>query len=202
MMREALAGVVDYAWPDAHITKVPDFPEAWAAADEQPDLCLCDLGMPGASPVEGIARLREIMPATPILVITGQDDDETLLDLFALNIAGFIPKTSKSAAIEAAIRVVLSGEPYLPPRLLALAARGRARTNAADPAANPSAPRLTDRQMEVLTLIATGQSNKEIARSFGLSPATVKAHSAAIIAALGARNRAEAVAKAQAAGLL
>lgn len=198
MMREALAGVVDYAWPDTHITKVTDFPEAWAAAVEQPDLCLCDLGMPGAGPVEGIARLREIMPTTPILVITGQDDDETLLDLFGLNIAGFIPKTSKSAAIEAAIRVVLAGELYLPPRLLALATRSLARTRVAD----PSAPRLTDRQMEVLALIATGQSNKEIARSFGLSPATVKAHSAAIIAALGARNRAEAVAKAQAAGLL
>lgn len=198
MMREALAGVVDYAWPDAGITKVSDFPSAWAAAVAQPDLCLCDLGMPGASPVEGIARLREIMPATPILVITGQDDDETLLDLFGLNIAGFIPKTSKSAAIEAAIRVVLSGELYLPPRLLALAARGRARTNPTI----PSTPRLTDRQMEVLKLIATGQSNKEIARGFGLSPATVKAHSAAIIAALGARNRAEAVARAQTAGLL
>lgn len=199
MMREALAGVVDYAWPDTRITKVTDFAEAWAAAAvEQPDLCLCDLGMPGASPVEGITRLRNIMPTTPILVITGQDDDETLLDLFALNIAGFIPKTSKSAAIEAAIRVVLSGELYLPPRLLALATRGRTQTNAT----TPSAPRLTDRQMEVLTLIAAGQSNKEIARSFGLSPATVKAHTAAIIAALGARNRAEAVARAQAAELL
>ena len=198
MMREALAGVVDYAWPDAHITKVPDFPSAWAAAAQQPDLCLCDLGMPGASPVEGIRHLREIMPATPILVITGQDDDDILLNLFELNIAGFIPKTSKSAAIEAAIRVVLSGEPYLPPRLLALATRGRARMSAD----SPSIPRLTDRQMEVLNLIAAGQSNKEIARDFGLSPATIKAHTAAIIAALGARNRAEAVARAQAAGLL
>jgi DNA-binding NarL/FixJ family response regulator len=198
MMREALAGVVDYAWPDARITKVPDFPEAWAAAVLQPDLCLCDLGMPGASPVEGVARLREIMPTTPILVITGQDDDDILLDLFGLDIAGFIPKTSKSAAIEAAIHVVLSGERYLPPRLLALASRGRVK-----PAAiNPAHPRLTERQLEVLKLIATGQSNKEVARAFGLSPATVKAHTAAIIAALGTRNRAEAVARAQAVGLL
>ena len=197
-MREALAGVVDYAWPDARITKVPDFPEAWTAAAQQPDLCLCDLGMPGAGPVEGIARLREIMPATPILVITGQDGDDILLDLFELDIAGFIPKTSKSASIEAAINVVLSGERYLPPRLLALAARGRTRTNVVD----PSAPRLTERQLEVLKLIATGQSTKEIARSLDLSPATIKAHTAAIIAALGVRNRVEAVAKAQAIALL
>ena len=197
MLREALAGAVALGWPQAAITQCGDFPAAWAAAAAGPDLILCDLVMPGASPIEGIRRLRATAPATPILVVTGTEEDALLTALFDLGVAGFAPKTSKSALIDAAIRVVLAGGRYLPPRFLELKGGGA-------PAA--SAPvavaRLTARQVDVLKLIAVGQSNKEIARDLDLSPATIKAHTAAAIAALGATNRAEAVFKAREAGLI
>lgn len=195
MLREALAGAVALNWPDAMVVQAADYPSAWRAAADGHDLILSDLIMPGASPVDGIGRLREIAPDTPILIVTGDEDDATLLALFGLGVSGFAPKTSKSAVIEAAIRLILAGGRYLPPRFIDIAAR----QGAAAPAA---AARLTARQIDVLKLIATGQSNKEIARDLDLSPATIKAHTAAAIAALGASNRAEAVFKARELGLI
>jgi len=200
MMREALAGAVAMGWPEAQVSQAADFPQAWRAADAAPDLIISDLAMPGAAPVEGVRRLRQAAPASPILVVTGNEEDAVLLALFDLGIAGFAPKTSKSAIIEAAIRLVLAGGRYLPPRIAELAA---ARSDAGEArAAFAPGPRLTARQTDVLKLIALGQSNKQIARDLDLSPATVKAHLAAATAALGAVNRTEAVVKARAIGLI
>ena len=109
MLREALTGAVALNWPDAVVVQCADYPSAWQAAADSHDLILSDLIMPGASPVDGIGRLREIAPDTPILIVTGDEDDATLLTLFALGVSGFAPKTSKSAVIEAAIRLILAG---------------------------------------------------------------------------------------------
>ena len=204
MMREALTGAVAIGWPEAEVVQAADYPSAWAAAANGPDLILSDLVMPGATPVEGIRRLCEASPGTPILVITGNEDDAVLLDLIRLGVAGFAPKTSKSAVIEAAIRLVLAGGRYLPPRLAELATRGAAPPSAPAARLPPEgfAARLTDRQLDVLRLIAGGGSNKEIARDLDLSPATIKAHTAAAIAALGAANRTEAAMRARELGLI
>lgn len=205
MMREALAGAVAMGWPDADVTQAADYPAAWAAAVARPDLIISDLIMPGSEPVEGVRRLAEAAPDCPILIVTGNEEDEILLALLQRGVAGFAPKTSKSEVIEAAIRLVLAGGRYLPPRLLDLATHaGAAPAAAAVGAARPiaSMARLTDRQLDVLRLIATGGSNKEIARDLDLSPATIKAHAAAAIAALGAANRTEAVMRARELGLI
>lgn len=200
MMREALAGAVTYGWPGVAVTLAADFPAAWAAAAQRPDLILSDLAMPGATPREGIARLRQIAPETPILVITGNEEDDLLLALFDLGVAGYCPKTSRSAVIEAAVRLVLAGGRYLPPEVLNLA------SHRAGPAAAPVrtavGARLTERQTEILRLMADGASNKEIARALDLSPATVKTHAAAAFAGLDVANRTEAVVRARSLGLI
>jgi DNA-binding NarL/FixJ family response regulator len=103
--------------------------------------------------------------------------------------------------IEAAIGLVLAGGRYLPPRVIEIASRRGAPLAPALPA-GAAAVRLTERQVQVLKLIAQGQSNKEIARELDLSPATVKAHTAAALAALDAANRTEAVMKARERGLI
>jgi DNA-binding NarL/FixJ family response regulator len=201
MMREALSGAVAIGWPDAEVIQAADYPAAWKAAANRPDLIISDLIMPGSGPVDGIRRLVEAAPETPILVVTGNDEDEVLLALIKLGVAGFAPKTSKSAVIEAAIRLVLAGGRYLPPRLAEIATRDAA-PGAPPPPPGQSLARLTERQADVLRLIATGGSTKEIARELDLSPATIKAHTAAAIAALGAANRTEAVVRAQQMGLI
>jgi two-component system, NarL family, nitrate/nitrite response regulator NarL len=200
MMREALAGSVGMHWPDADIVTAPDFPTAWAKAAVEPDLILCDLGMPGASPLDGIRGVRAAAPGSPLLVVTANEEDVILLALFDLGIAGFVPKTSTGAIIEAAIRLVLAGGRYLPQRVIELAA-GRA-PPMSSPAPIDGLARLTDRQIEVLRRIAQGGTNKEIAREFGLSPATVKAHVAAILGALDTTNRTEAAFRAREIGLI
>ena len=204
MMRQALAGSVEMAWPEVSVSLASDFPAAWAAAANGPELILCDLGMPGAGPVAGIQAMRTAAPSIPLIVITANEDDRILLELFDCGIAGFIPKTSTGELIEAAIRVVLAGGRYLPPRIADLAREG-AKQGQAPPDGGPRTDqiaRLTQRQVEVLRLISDGESNKEIARALTLSPATVKAHVAAVIAVLGATNRTEAAARARETGLI
>lgn len=181
------------SWPRAEITLAGDFPSAWSSAAAGPDLILCDLGMPGAGPVEGIRRLREVAPGSPVLVVTGVEDDQILLDMFELGVAGFIPKVSSPTILELAMRLILAGGRYLPERMIKLTSR-LSETGSEPPtfAAGAGFSKLTVRQIEILRMIATGKSNKEIARALCLSPATVKAHVAAVIAALGSANRTEA----------
>ncbi len=202
MMRQALSGAIAMTWPEATVTAVPDFAAAWSAAAESPDLILCDLSMPGAEPIDGIRGVREAAPDAPLVVVTGNEDDGLLLDLFDLGIAGFIPKSASGELVEMALRLVLAGGLYLPPRIVALA---RTRSNGERSLAGHAdlgLAKLTDRQLEVLKLVADGLSNKEIARDLTLSPATVKTHVAAIIGALEATNRTEAAFRARQLGLV
>jgi len=198
MMRAALAGAIEVGWPGTTVIQAGDFPTAWAAAARGADLILSDLVMPGAAPYEGVLGIMRAAPAAPILVITGNEEPDLLLALFDLGIAGFAPKTSKSAVIEAAVRLVLAGGRYLPPQVLDLVG-----SRSGGPAGRaPAAVHLTTRQAEIVQRMAAGLSNKEIARELDLSPATVKVHAAAAFASLGAANRTEAVMKARAAGLI
>lgn len=192
-MREALSGTIAMHWPDADITLTGDFPAAWAAAAANPDFILCDLSMPGATPLSGVLTLRSTAPDAPLLVITADVDDALLHQLFLAGIAGLVPKASSGAILEAAIRLVLAGGRYLPPRVIAMMA--------AAPSSGAQL-RLSERQIAVLAKIAEGASNKEIARALQLSPATVKAHAAALFAALGVVNRMEATARGRALGYL
>ena len=198
MMRDALSGSVAMHWPDAEIILANDFPNAFKLAEHEPDLILCDLGMPGAAPLPGVQGVQAAAPDALLIVVTANENDQMLLALFDLGIAGFIPKTSSGKVVEAAIRLVLAGGRYCPPRLAALAARAVSVL----PMQDTALIRLTDRQTEVLQLIARGNSTKDIARELALSPATVKAHTAAIIAALGSPNRTAAAFRAREIGLI
>jgi DNA-binding NarL/FixJ family response regulator len=198
MMRDALAGAVQLAAPEARVETAADF----AAAAQAPGpwaLILCDLVMPGAAPLPGVIGLMAAHPGTPVLVVTGTEDDGLLLALIGAGAAGFLPKTSSSAVIEAAIRLVLAGGRYLPPRLAALAAGSAVPL---PPPMPPTSTTLTPRQNEVLAAIAEGQSTKEIALALNIAPATVKAHTATLLSLLSASNRVQAVRRARDLGLL
>jgi len=204
LVREALAGTVRLGWPAAAITEVGDFTRAWAEAAHGHDMCIVDLMMPGAGPIDGVKGIRAAAPDMPLLVVTGTQDDRLLLDLLDLGIGGFAPKTASSAIIEAALRLIAAGGRYLPPRLAEIAA-SRFDTGVATPVHDPAAAvssSLTDRQLSVLRLVASGLSNKEVAQSLELSPATVKTHLAHIQAVLHAKNRTDAAQRARIMNLL
>ncbi|PWB62073.1 MAG: DNA-binding response regulator [Betaproteobacteria bacterium] len=165
--------------------------EALAAAAAHPDLdlVLIDVNMPGMGGEEGVRRLRAAHPELPVLACSAAEDPALVRSLLALGVSGFIPKSDPTPVIQQAVRLVLAGGTYVPPRLLQGA-----------PAA-PEAPAplasLTPRQQDVLRLLAEGKPNKLIARDLDISEATVKVHLLAVFRALGARNRTEAVVIAQ-----
>jgi DNA-binding NarL/FixJ family response regulator len=199
LVRDALAGTVRLSWPEAGIDLANDFPMAWDLAARPHDLIICDLIMPGAGPLAGIDGLVRVAAGTPILVVTGTDDDALLLDLLDRGVAGFAPKTSNSAIISAAIQLILAGGRYLPTRLADIAV-SRIASGTYHPARDDVArlsQALTPRQMDVLRLMSQGKSNKEIARDLALAPSTVKSHLSQIMIALGANNRTDASVKAR-----
>lgn len=204
LLREALAGAVLQKWPNARIGQCGDFPSAWVEAENDYDICIADLVMPGADPRTGIEGLMRVAPGMRILVVTGFEDDALLLDLLAMGAAGFSPKTASSAVIEAALVLIGAGGRYLPPRIAELAASrvsARSASSARDPAALVR-ERLTERQLEVLRLVARGLTNKEIGLALDLAPSTVKTHIMHIQTCLGAANRTDASIKAQGLKLL
>ncbi|WP_374419393.1 LuxR C-terminal-related transcriptional regulator [Novosphingobium arvoryzae] len=167
------------------------------------DLLMLDLHIPGEEARGNLAAARAACPDTPIVVFSGSDDAHNLRLALEMDVAGFLPKSSPPEVVEAALRLVLAGGRYLPDavRLLALAEPAPVRVVTTNGAGAAPAT-LTVRQRHVLQLLAQGSPNKQIARELGISPATVKAHVAQVLAVLGAGNRTEAVMVAHQRGLL
>jgi two-component system nitrate/nitrite response regulator NarL len=215
LVRAALAASLAGLVAGHAVRTARDFDEAWAAAEDEDEIILCvvDLHMPGAEPQAGLAGVKARAPEAKFIVVTGSESDADLHAALALGVDGFVPKTAEPGVIEAAIRLVMAGGRYLPPRVAELVA-GNAELASKGKEPAPARPppdrtaiqalygRITDRQRDVLRLLAQGRSNKEIANTLVLSPATVKTHVASIIAVLGARNRTEAAAHARASGLV
>lgn len=154
------------------------------------DLVLLDLNMPGMGGLSGLPQLVAAAPAVPVVVVSGSAHGEDVRRAIAAGAAGYIPKTFSSHELSAALRLVLAGEIFVPPALLPA-------MDAAPAASAPAgAVSLTPRQAEVLQLMGNGLSNKSIAQRLDLSEGTVKLHVNAILRALNARNRTEAVVEA------
>ncbi|MEO5691495.1 MAG: response regulator transcription factor [Usitatibacter sp.] len=164
---------------------------AAASAHDDIDLVIIDVNMPGMGGIEGVKRLRASHPALPLVACSATEDAALVRALLGLGVAAFIPKSDATPVILQAVKLVLAGGTYFPPRLLAAA-----QPKAASPAAGAIAG-LTPRQRDVLRLLAEGKPNKVIARALDIGEATVKVHLLAVFRALGAHNRTEAVVIAQ-----
>lgn len=152
-------------------------------------VALIDWRMPGVDGVAWFKRLIAANPATRIVVMSGAENANIVRELLAVGAAGFIPKTDSAAVILHAMRLVLAGGTYAPVRLLSPDDASATRT----PAGGTGLESLTERQIEVLRLLAKGLPNKLIARELSLSEGTVKVHVLAIFRTLNVNNRTEAV---------
>jgi len=183
------------------------------AAGESFDLVLLDLGIPGYSHLESLHHFRALAPITPVVVISGSDERETILEALDLGAMGFIPKTSQREVLMRALELVIAGGIYIPPQALQKSGAHPAQelrqseTSLREPQANirsyapsPGVGSLSKRQRDVLNLLVKGMPNKLICRELGLSPNTVKSHVGAIFRALNATNRTQAVIAAQSSG--
>jgi DNA-binding NarL/FixJ family response regulator len=149
------------------------------------DLLLLDLHMPGARGYSALAHIRGQYPGLPIIVVSGHEEATVARRALAHGAAAYIPKSTDGSAIAEAIRRVLDGDTWLPPQLLG--GHAPLQPDEADAAARIAA--LTPQQFRVLTMIAEGLLNKQIAWDLGVSEATVKAHMTAIMRKLGVNNR-------------
>jgi DNA-binding NarL/FixJ family response regulator len=195
LVRDALARTLQAVLPQAQVFQAPDRAGAEALLQaEAPALALLDLHMPGMQGAAGVAALHRRFPAVRLLVVSGDDDPATVRAVLAAGAVGFLPKAESGEVMQQALRLVLQGGSYVPAQALA-------GLDSVPASPRASAGSLTPRQHEVLRCLMQGQPNKQIARELGIGEGTVKLHLAAVLRALHARNRTEAVVRARELGL-
>lgn len=162
----------------AHLERDPDI-----------DVVLIDLRLPGMDGFSALALYAQHFPTVARVVVSGLDDPHLMRRAFDAGASGFIPKSMSVAEVAGAIQRVLAGEVFVPEPHPA-------------PVPVDGARSLTLRQLETLRLLGAGHTNKEIAKALDIAERTAKAHVAAILEALGAENRTQAVLAAQRLGYL
>jgi DNA-binding NarL/FixJ family response regulator len=192
VVREGLAALLRPFEPDAEILQASTRAEGLQLARANPDLDLVfmDLKMPGEGGASSIAEFGRRCPQLPLIVISSSESPADVREALAAGALGYVPKSAAPHTVVGAMKLVLSGEIYIPPLMLEPGVRSE------------PARRLTERQLGVLELLCNGASNKEIARRLSLSEKTVKAHVTAILRELGVGNRTQAARAASAAGLI
>lgn len=163
------------------------------AAHLRPDLVLCDLRLgAGMDGIQTTAALRALTPAPAVLILTTFDRDAEILGAIEAGAAGYLLKDVDPEVIIDGIQRAVAGDMVLSPELASRVLRGM----------RTPLPKLTDREIEVLRLLAQGSTNKEIARALFVTEATVKSHLAHIFAKLDVDSRSRAIHVAQETGLI
>lgn len=208
LIREALRGVLRELKPEALVLEAPDTRQAMRLVEENPelDLVLLDLHLPDRDGFGVLSELRQRYPAISVVVLSGSSERGDMARALELGALGFIPKSAAREVMIGAFNLIFSGGIYVPPEMLARTtpapqAAATAAPDVAAPRVSAAELGLTDRQMDVLALMMQGKSNKAICRALDLAEPTVKNHVTAILKALKASNRTEAVIAAGALGL-
>lgn len=168
------------------------------AGELRPDVILLDLRMPGMGGLAALRVLAESVPPAPVLVLTGIDGPQEVLEAVQAGAAGYLLKQTSVAHLRDAIHAVAAGQAYLDPvvtgEVLSLARQGLR---------DSGGPwHLSRRELEVLNLVAQGLSNREVAGRLFLSEETIRSHVKATLRKMGKKHRLEAVLAALQAGLL
>jgi DNA-binding NarL/FixJ family response regulator len=174
------------------------------AARVQPDVVLMDVRMPVLNGVRATRRLKRALPQCRVIVLTTFDDDEYVFDALRAGAAGYLLKDVKSARLVEAIRATARGESILEPSVAAKVIAEFTRVSSLVPSAQMEqlVEPLSERELEILALIARGASNNEIADQLFIAEGTVKNHVTHILAKLDVRDRTQAALKARELGLL
>ncbi len=170
--------------------------------DVAPDVVVMDLNMPGISGVEATREITTVAPRTRVVVLTISADDHDVVDAVMAGACGYLLKDSSIQQLIAGIRAAAAGESLISPQIAGKVLQLlRARTTSGDKA-EAMATTLSDRELEVLKLIANGKDNAEIARELFISPKTVKNHISNILMKLQIENRIQAAVYAVRSGLV
>ncbi len=206
LFREALLHVLKQFDSAAVVIEAATAREAirLAAHYHDLDLILLDLSLPGLNGLSALPELHGLRPTVPLVILSASEDSVAVRQALDAGAMGYIPKSSSSHEMITALRLVLAGEIYVPPAMLAA-------LETLEMASSPTVPPpleeggvegLTPRQVEVLRLMAQGLSNKGICRRLNVAEGTVKLHVTAIMRALNTGNRTQAVIEATRRGML
>jgi DNA-binding NarL/FixJ family response regulator len=174
-----------------------------AAMTAAPDVVVMDIRMPGLDGIEATRRIVAEHPSPPgVVIVTTFDDDETLYEALRAGAGGFLLKNAPPEQLVDAVRTVAGGEGLLSPTVTRRVLAEFARRSPGTAAPPPSLDELTERELEVLGLMARGLTNAEIAETLVISAGTAKTHVGRILMKLGLRDRVQAVVLAYETGLV
>ena len=198
VVRSGLRRIIDAQDDLESVGEAPNGERAvFEAMQTTPDVVLMDVVMPGKNGIEATRAVLQAVPSTKVLVLSMQDDPRYVREAFDAGASGYVMKEAADDEVVDAVRAVAGGQRYLHPalgaRLLEAESEERRRA-AADP--------LSEREREVLRLLALGHTNQEIAKMLYISVRTAETHRAHIMRKLGLSSRAELVRHALAEGLL
>jgi DNA-binding NarL/FixJ family response regulator len=200
LFREGLRGRLDRVADVAVVGEAASGDEAVELAHKlEPDVILMDIKMPGLNGIEATREIQQASPQIGVLVLTMFEDDDSVFAAMRAGAKGYLLKDSGGEGVVHAIRAVASGEAVFGPgvaeRIMGFFAAPRAA------APQRAFPELTEREEEVLSLVAQGKSNREIARQLFVSLKTVRNHVSNILLKLQVADRAQAVIRARDAGM-
>lgn len=193
LVREGIRSLLGLADGIEVVAEAGDGTSAMAAIEAaSPDLVLLDLRMPNLSGIQVLEALSERGALPPTIVLTTFDDEELVVEAFRAGARGFLLKDVSLEGLVRAIHTVMDGGTLVAPVLGADTARSSKSVRSDFPRLEPPDP-LTAREIEVLRLMARGESNREIARALFVAEGTVKNHVSSILSKLGVRDRTRAV---------
>ena len=192
LCRAGLVSLLAENFAVGDLVQASDFPHTLAAIARSPNTTMVTVNMnlPGMNGIAGLRKLRADHPSLLLVVVAESRERELVLDALCAGVHGYVLKATPVDEMSRAFESILSGHIYVPP----LVSDVTVKTCAAAVVTPSSSAALTDRQFEVLKLVAAGRSNKEIARSLFIAEGTVKVHITAAFRALGVHNRVSAAA--------
>ena len=208
LVQEGVSAALESLADDVTVMSARDGEQGLATAAENPDLdlVLLDLALPGMSGFNLIGKLHERLPSLPVVVLSALEEPENVRHAINAGAMGFVPKSAATRVLIEVLQQVLEGNVTVP---LALQSSGPPVSHAlpgatgdSPSASEPDVALLTLRQLEVLSRVCQGKTNKQIATELGLSEKTVKAHVTAIFKVLGVVNRTQAVLVARRVGMI
>jgi len=196
LFREAIHNVIQDGFPGSEILETADLDSALSMTLENDDLdlVLLDLNMPGMHGLNGLINLRNEAPTIPVVIVSAEQDKQVVLQAITYGACGFITKSSPRAQMTDAIEQILNGNVYLPSDIIRSQKPGARRSQTNEQSIPPELLQaLTRKQLLVLERMTKGESNKQIAYNLDIAETTVKAHVSAILRKLNVHNRVQAI---------
>jgi two-component system, NarL family, nitrate/nitrite response regulator NarL len=194
LVRDTIARFLGQLSNDIQVLHAATLPQALEIArrSEPLDIIILDLNMPGMNGLAGLKGMQGARAGVPVVILSGEIDPHTIRSALEAGAAGFLPKTMRGAAMLGALRLVVSGERYVPDIVLSTVAS----TTEGQPSIARALAALTPRERDVLRLLVEGLPNKEIAQRLKVEIVTVALHLRSIYRKLGVENRTQAARRA------